>query len=80
MADGCTMWFDGIAGLSWQACCDAHDAAYIAGGGWFQKLQADLTLAACVNRVLPGMGLIMLAGVLIGGPLFFVWRNKRNRE
>jgi hypothetical protein len=77
--DGCTLWFDGVGSLSWRACCDAHDVAYSAGGSWVEKLQADWALATCVNDVLPGMGLVMLVGVLIGGPLFFVWRSRKRR-
>ena len=66
--DGCTMWFDGV----WRACCDAHDFAYTYGAN---KILADLDLATCVAKTGHGaMGLVMLAGVTIGG--WYWWHRK----
>lgn len=65
VSDGCTLWFDGV----WRACCDAHDVAYSA---FADKVQSDLELALCVARTGHGaMALIMLAGVLAFGWLFY---------
>lgn len=61
----CTVWFDG----SWKTCCDKHDGDYTVG---VPKRDADLHLAQCVSATgHPGIGLLMLAGVTVFGPIWY---------
>lgn len=72
--DGCTFWLDGLAGLDWRHCCDAHDVAYYQLA---DKWTADVDLMSCVAQAgAPVMGLIMFLGVTIFGGIWY-WRGKR---
>lgn len=75
--NGCDFWPDGLGNLDWRICCDAHDLAYGIGGNAWERLQADWALAVCVNEIAPGMGFVMLAGVVGAGWLFWTWRKRR---
>ncbi len=62
----------------WLECCIAHDYAYWKGGTFQQRLEADLNLKACVEKVADlEAGLIMFTGVRVGGtpllPTPFRW-------
>lgn len=46
--DGCTGWIDRLRGADWRACCDAHDAAFLAGNSWSDFTIANQALRACV--------------------------------
>ncbi len=70
--DGCTLFPQG----NWRHCCDAHDFGYAVGG---DKVQIDLELALCVAQTGNGViGLLMLAGVTLGGWLW--WWKARSAE
>lgn len=72
-SDGCTLWFDG----AWGHCCQVHDLAYEIG---VDKWTADLDLAACVAQTgHAGIALIMLAGVTLGGWLWYAKARRRDR-
>jgi len=68
--DGCSDFPDGtLAHKSlWLKCCTVHDQKYWAGGGYDDRLSADLDLRACVSSVgEPVIAGLMLAGVRVGG-------------
>lgn len=75
--NGCDFWPDGLGSLDWRICCDAHDFAYGIGGNAWERLQTDWALAVCVNEIAPGMGFVMLVGVVGAGWLFWTWRKRR---
>ena len=70
MADYCTLWPEG----NWSHCCKAHDIAYELGTG---KIAADLELITCVAQQSQIMGVVMGAGVLTFGWLFY-YKRKTN--
>lgn len=79
-SDGCSAFPDGTFTNQalWLACCQAHDYAYWQGGTYQQRLEADEALRECVAQVgQEEIGLVMLAGVRIGGtpilPTQFRW-------
>ncbi|WKE65388.1 hypothetical protein PVT67_17245 [Gallaecimonas kandeliae] len=79
-SDGCSDFPDGTPAQKqlWLSCCRRHDLAYWQGGTYQQRLDADLALRACVAKVgEPAIGLVMLAGVRMGGtpllPTRFRW-------
>jgi hypothetical protein len=76
LGNGCDFWPEGLFGLDWTRCCDLHDFQYTAGGNLLDKFAADAALRACVDQVLPGMGVVMFVGVSLGGWLFFRWRRR----
>lgn len=73
-SDGCSSFPDGTLRQQqlWLSCCIVHDNAYWLGGTYEQRLEADKALRQCVSDIgEPAIGLIMLAGVRVGGsPLF----------
>ncbi len=79
-SDGCSSFPDGTIKLNtlWLSCCTAHDYEYWKGGTYKQRLLADKALKQCVSKNgEPEIGLLMLAGVRIGGtpylPTSFRW-------
>lgn len=75
IADGCTLWLDGLGPYDWRHCCDIHDLAYYELA---PKLDADLALAGCVleagGPILgPLMATVMFAGLTLFG---WVWYEK----
>lgn len=79
-SDGCSAFPNGTPeqkGL-WLKCCTAHDYDYWKGGTYQQRLTSDKALKSCVAQVgEPGIALVMLAGVRVGGtpflPTTFRW-------
>ena len=76
--DGCSLFPDRSLAMhkDWCACCVAHDLLYWRGGAAQERLQADLTLRACVTQVSGDAALanLMYAGVRIGGtPYTLSW-------
>lgn len=78
--DGCSDFPEGTLEHKdlWHRCCTAHDQKYWVGGSYEERLQADLTLRACVQSVgKPVIADLMLAGVRVGGspwwPSTFRW-------
>lgn len=79
-SDGCSSFPDGTIKQNklWLSCCTAHDYEYWKGGTYKQRFLADSALKQCVSKNgEPGIGLLMLAGVRIGGtpylPTSFRW-------
>ena len=79
-SDGCSLFPEGSPEQKklWLECCIAHDYAYWKGGTFQQRLEADLNLKACVEKVADlESGLIMFTGVRVGGtpllPTPFRW-------
>lgn len=79
-SDGCSVFPDGTYQQNqlWLSCCEAHDYAYWKGGTYQQRNLADQELQHCVGQVgEPGIAMIMLAGVRVGGnpyvPAKFRW-------
>ncbi|GAA5213589.1 hypothetical protein ACFSJ3_03250 [Corallincola platygyrae] len=79
-SDGCSAFPDGTFEQQdlWLSCCHAHDVAYWMGGTYEQREQADEELRACVADLgEPAIGLLMQAGVRVGGtpfaPTTFRW-------
>lgn len=71
--NGCSFWPDG----NYLSCCEQHDVAYLVGGNWLDRWQADLELAKCVKRSHSSwMAGLMFLGVMVFGVLFFHWRLK----
>ena len=63
--------------IPWRDCCVTHDREYWEGGTWYDRVQADLNLAKCVDaRGYPVWAKLMYWGVRIGGSPFwpFSWR------
>ena len=72
--DHCTFWPDRWGDYDWSLCCAAHDLAYLNG---IERLEADLTLVACVAQNAPiWMAALIGAGVLTFGWLFYSPRRK----
>ncbi len=70
VSDGCSWWPDSIGEYNYSECCILHDIKYWVGGTEADRLEADLQLAICVNRIAgPIMAEVMLAGVRGAGPL-----------
>lgn len=73
-SDGCSAFPDGSVSQKelWLECCTAHDLAYWQGGSYSERMNADLELHECVNKVgEEEIALLMLAGVRVGGSPFF---------
>ena len=72
----CTFWLDGWptwlggAGDEWLPCCQAHDLAPM-------NAHSAYELGACVASVSPWMGLVMMVGVLLFGPVYLMIRRLR---
>jgi len=80
VSDGCSAWPDGTLAQKdlWLKCCEVHDVAYWQGGTRLARLEADEALERCVADIgEPAMGVVMLAGVRVGGspwwPSSFRW-------
>ena len=67
-SDHCTLWPDRLFGSDWSHCCAAHDLAYITQA---DRITADFELARCVMALNWPMGVVMGAGVLAFGWLFY---------
>lgn len=67
VTDWCTHWPD----LNYASCCEAHDAAYDAGGSAEDRARADAALRECVRR---HRGLFM-AWLMWAGVRTFGWRH-----
>lgn len=79
-SDGCSAFPNGTPEQKelWLKCCTAHDYDYWKGGTYEQRLASDKALKSCVAQVgEPGIALVMLAGVRVGGtpflPTTFRW-------
>lgn len=79
-SDGCSAFPNGTSEQKelWLECCSAHDYDYWKGGTYEQRLASDKALKACVTNLgEPGIALVMLAGVRVGGtpflPTTFRW-------
>lgn len=80
LSDGCSSFPDGTATQNtlWLKCCTVHDFAYWQGGSYIERENADDALRACVKTAgQPGISLLMMAGVRVGGtpllPTPFRW-------
>lgn len=63
-SDGCTAFPEG----PWSPCCWAHDAAYRKGGGFWDRLLADVKLAHCAaKKGYPQIATLLFIGVRLGG-------------
>ncbi len=78
--DGCSFFPDGtvLNKDAWLECCLAHDRAYWKGGGFQERVLADMGLKKCVTDLgEPQVAEIMLQGVRAGGspywPTRFRW-------
>lgn len=82
--DHCTLWPDG----RWGHCCERHDLSYWASDRWrgpkrwTYRWAADWRLFLCVRAEgRPVMAAIMLAGVVLLGPIYglvrYRWRAWR---
>ena len=75
----CTFWPDGWptwlggTGQEWLPCCQAHDTVEM-------TTRSAVELGACVAKVSPVMGLIMMVGVLVFGPIYLAFRRKRRTQ
>lgn len=72
-SDGCSAFPDGTFEQNelWLSCCQAHDFAYWQGGTYTQRKRADEVLEICVAAINePGVALLMLTGVRVGGTPF----------
>lgn len=72
--DGCSFFPDGTIKQKtlWLACCTDHDYDYWKGGTYKQRLASDRTLKQCVSKNgEPEIGLLVLAGVRMGGTPYF---------
>ena len=79
-SDGCSAFPDGTFEQNelWLGCCVEHDSAYWKGGTYQDRVNADLALKMCVEKIgQPEIALLMLAGVRVGGtpylPTTFRW-------
>jgi hypothetical protein len=79
-SDGCSAFPDGTITQKslWLSCCKEHDVAYWMGGSSQERLAADKSLEACVERAgEPEVAKLMLLGVRVGGspylPTKFRW-------
>ncbi|WP_227006651.1 DUF3430 domain-containing protein [Shewanella donghaensis] len=73
-SDGCSVFPDGTLMQKelWLGCCTAHDFAYWKGGTLIEKDASDIALKECVAALgKEDIGLIMLAGVRVGGSAYF---------
>lgn len=77
--DGCSLFPNGMAGVDWCACCEAHDIAYWRGGSEAEREHADEALRRCVLARSGNAELAraMHAGVRAGGvpwlPTWYRW-------
>jgi hypothetical protein len=69
--DGCTLFPDGLFGVSWRTCCDVHDAAFQSGTTVGEFLRANWELFKCVSQYNPVIAAVMFGGVMTGGALFY---------
>ena len=77
-SDGCSLFLDGTFEKPdlWKECCHKHDIAYWQGGTKEQRLKADLTFKACVEKKTGDSTLaeLMYDAVRVGGePYFPTW-------
>ena len=77
-SDGCSLFIDGTFKDPelWKECCLEHDIAYWQGGTEEDRLQADLTFKACVEKKTGDSTLanLMYEAVRVGGePYFPTW-------
>ena len=77
-SDGCSLFIDGTFKDPelWKECCLKHDIAYWQGGIEEDRLQADLTFKACVEKETGDATLakLMYDAVRLGGePYFPTW-------
>jgi hypothetical protein len=77
-SDGCSLFIDGTFKDPelWKECCLKHDIAYWQGGTEEDRLQADLTFKACVEKKTGDSTLanLMYDAVRVGGePYFPTW-------
>lgn len=75
--DGCTGFLNGWGGLSWRACCDAHDIAFATGSNWGDFIAANAELYRCVARHDIFAATLMLIAVMTIGIAFFWLGPKR---
>jgi ABC-type iron transport system FetAB permease component len=78
--DGCTMFFNGWGGLSWQTCCDVHDEAFATGTSVQEFLIANYELWRCIAVQDIFAATIAVVGVMTGGAAFFFFGRKRKRQ
>lgn len=75
----CSYWPDGwpqwLGGTSdeWLGCCQIHDQAAM-------TVDSAVALGACVAKVSPVMGLVMMIGVAVLGPAYLAIRRRQNRR
>ena len=67
--DGWPIWLGGT-GHEWLSCCQAHDLAPMTSHSAYE-------LGACVAKVSPWMGFVMMVGVLLFGPIYLFIRRSR---
>lgn len=72
----CSMWLNGWptwlggTGNEWLPCCQAHDMVPM-------TVQSAVDLGACVARESPIMGLVMMVGVLVFGPIYLMLKSRQ---
>ena len=72
-SDGCSSFPNGTREENdlWLSCCTKHDFEYWKGRTFRERQESDRALKACVAKVgKPGIALLMLAGVRVGGSPF----------
>lgn len=74
ISDGCSAFPDGTPAENnlWLTCCTQHDFDYWKGGTYAERLASDKALMDCVASLgEPAIGMVMMAGVRVGGSPFF---------
>ncbi len=74
ISDGCSAFPEGTSQQNqlWLTCCTQHDYDYWKGGSYQERLNSDKRLRECVENLgKPFIGLLMQAGVFIGGSAFW---------
>ena len=73
VSDGCSSFPNGTFKQKelWLSCCTVHDYAYWKGGTYADRFKADVDMQQCVSDSgEPEIGILMLAGVRVGGNPF----------
>jgi len=73
--DGCSMFMDRsyVSEADWTHCCVKHDIAYYGGGEEKLRLEADLELKSCIEKVdTEVLANLVFKGVRVGGSPYSV--------
>lgn len=75
--DGCTGFFEGWLGKDWAHCCNVHDQAFATGTTAEEFRAANAALYECVSAQDPLAALLMFAGAMTLGAVFFFFGFKK---